>query len=229
MRQPRPGENIIEVPGLRDRELVFQDRSEGGRAVAELLQTLALARPLVLAIPSGGVPVGLMVARALKAPLDLVIARKLQIPGNPEAGFGAAAVDGPVFLNEALVLRLGLGAEAVARAEKKTREELKRREALFRGRRLAPELIGRDVIIVDDGLASGYTMAAAAAWAKAQKPTRLVIAAPTGHLESATRLARGADFLVCPNLRAGPSFAVADAYRQWYDLGDEEVTELLAR
>jgi putative phosphoribosyl transferase len=227
MRQPRPGENVIEDPALRDQEYVFQDRRHGGEALAGLLKPLNLPRPFVLAIPAGGVPVGLVVAGALDADLDIVIARKLQIPGNPEAGFGAAVAGGPLFLNDALVERLGLSAAAIARAEAKTRQELTRREALFRGRRPPPNFAGADVIIVDDGIASGYTMKAAAVWVKSQDPHRLILAAPTGNLESITNLARGADFLVCPNIRSGPSFAVAEAFRNWYDLGDDEVTDLL--
>jgi putative phosphoribosyl transferase len=229
MRQPRPGENVIEDPKLRDREWVFQDLGDGGRVLAELLRTLELARPFVLAIPSGGVPVGLVVAQTLGADMDIVIARKLQIPGNPEAGFGSTVTDGPLWLNQDLVERLGLGPQAIAAAERKTREELRRREALFRGRRPAPQLADLDVIIVDDGIASGFTMKAAAVWAQDQRPHLLILAAPTGHLESVTSLARGADSLVCPNIRANSSFAVANAYRNWYDLGDDEVTDLLTR
>lgn len=227
MRMTRLPENVIEDPMLRDRELVFRDRRHAGDVLAGLVNTLGLKRPVVLAIPAGGVPVGIEVARALGAELDLIIARKLQIPGNTEAGFGAVAEDGPVFLNDGLVESLGLTRQEIKAAEEKTREELKRRVLVFRAGRPMPELHGREVLLVDDGLASGATMIAALAWAKDRGPDQVIVAAPTGHESTALRLSRQASFVVCPNIRGGLSFAVASAYQHWHDLADTEVMAAL--
>ncbi len=219
--------NVMEDPGLRDAAPVFTDRRHAGEALGAMLKYLSLSRPIVLAIPAGGVPVGAEAARALGADLDLIFSRKLQVPGNTESGFGAIAGDGPVFLNDELVEALGLGERVIADAEARTRDELARRERLFRAGRPLPALSGREAILVDDGLASGITMTAAAAWARGQKPGRLIIAAPTGHLDTVLRLSRLCDLIVCPNLRAGYSFAVASAYEHWHDLDDAEVMAVL--
>ena len=222
-------ENAREDPRLRDRERIFADREHAGRVVAELLRPEVGVRGLVLAIPCGGVPVGRAVAEGLNGDFDLVVARKLQLPWNPEAGFGACTADGPVYLNHDLYLAAGLTPADLEIAEARTRAEVRRRERLFRGERPPPEVAGREVIVVDDGVASGYTMLAAAAWVKEWKPARLILAVPTARLESLARLSREADLVVAANVRRGNSFAVALAYQNWADLQDRDVLDLLAR
>ncbi len=236
-RMTRLSENVVEDGALRDRARVFRERKQAGRVLADLIRELELSSPVVLAIPSGGVPVAIEVAKALGAKLDLMLARKLQIPGNTEAGFGACTTNGPVFLNRELVSALGLSESEIESAEQKTRAELERREQAFTclrqgfgrqgGSGPLPALSGREVVLVDDGLASGYTMLAAADYAKERKAARVIAAAPTGHLSTVARVARHADYVVCPNIRGGPRFAVAEAYQIWYDLDDREVIEEL--
>ena len=162
-------------------------------------------------------------------PLDIAIVRKIQIPWNTEAGFGAIAWDGRVLLNELLVAQLGLSTEAVEQCISQTREMVRQRMQKFRGNRPFPDLNGKTVILVDDGLASGFTMLAAAESIRNQHPEKIVIAVPTASAGAIELLASSVDELVCPNIRGGPIFAVADAYENWYDLSDDEVLELLRR
>lgn len=207
--------------------MVFADREEAGRVLASHLSGLDLDSPLVLAIPCGGVPVAARVCADIGWEFDLVLVRKLQVPGNTEAGFGACTTEGPVFLNHDLVESIGLSPSQIQEAEEKTRSELRRRELAFRAGRALPEISERHVVLVDDGLASGYTMHAAIAWAKERGCKSVTVCAPTAHLSTAARLARSSDFLVCPNIRGGFSFAVADAYHNWYDLSDDDVLHIL--
>lgn len=214
---------------LRNRVSVYADRQEAGRRLAAELGQYRGADALVLAIPSGGVPVAYEIAKGLGLPLDLVIVRKLQIPGNPEAGFGAMQPDGEVIFNEQLMARLRLGREDVDRAIRETMEVIEKRDRKFRGGRPFPPCRGRRVIIADDGLASGYTMRAAIRFIRRMGPASIIVAAPTGSEHTVRSLLQEADEIVCPNVRTGFPFAVADAYFNWYDLGDEEVLSLVGK
>ena len=182
---------------------------------------------MVLAIPSGGVPVGLKVKRILGLPFDLLIARKLQIPGNPEAGFGAMALDGSIFINEALLAQLRLSPSQIEAEKKRVSLELEKRNSLFRGSRAFADLTGKRVIVVDDGLASGYTMLAAVDMAKRANALETVVAVPTAPQSSVELILPKADRVCCANIRTGPYFAVAEAYQHWYDLSEKEVLDLL--
>jgi predicted phosphoribosyltransferase len=161
--------------------------------------------------------------------MDVIIPRKIQIPTNPEAGFGAMAPDGSTILNEPLVRELGLTEEEIKLLTKQVLEEIKRRNRKFRGNKPCPNQNGKTVILVDDGLASGYTMLAAIKSVKKQKPKRIIVAVPTAPLSSARLVASQIDQLICLNIRRGPFFAVADAYQKWYDLKDGEVMEYLRK
>lgn len=208
---------------------VFEDREDAGRMLAKKLKSFKGKGPIILAIPSGGLPVGYAVARELNIPMDVIIPRKIQIPYNPEAGFGAVAPDGSTILNEPLVRELGLTEEEIKLLTKQVLEEIKRRNRKFRGDRPFPNLIGKTVILVDDGLASGYTMLAAIRSVKKQKPKRIIVAVPTAPLSSARLVASQVDQLICLNIRGGPLFAVADAYQKWYDLKNGDVREYLRK
>jgi predicted phosphoribosyltransferase len=218
---------IIEDPGLRNKSFVFVDRAEAGEHLARMLQQFRGKDAIVLAIPSGGVPVGLAVSSYLELPFDLLIIRKIPIPGNPEAGFGAISLEGDMLLNESMVKMLGLSKEEIDELAIPVGEELQSRNRIFRESRPWPELKGKIVILVDDGLASGYTMITAARMVKRRGPSMVVVAVPTASLSTAKLLAPEADMIVCPNIRSDYSFAVADAYRNWYDLSKEEVVGLL--
>jgi len=180
----------------------------------------------LFAIPAGGVPVAAVIAQV--APLDLIIVRKIQLPWTTEAGFGALDPDGKPMFNEPLVSRLSLTPDQIEAQIAKTLANLREREAHLRGGRPYPDLTGETVIIVDDGLASGYTMRAAVRFLKAKGAAQLVVAVPTASDRTAQAIVSLVDLLVCPNIRGGLSFAVADAYVNWYDVEEPEVLELLA-
>jgi putative phosphoribosyl transferase len=220
---------IIEDMELRDREPVFADRTEAGERLADLLAEYRGRDAIVLAIPSGGVPVGLAVADRLCLPFDLLIIRKVPIPGNTEAGFGALTLEGDLLLNELLVADLGLSPEEIERLAAPVRAELRARNTLFREDRPLPDLAGRTVLLVDDGLASGLTMLAGVRLVNRRQPAEIVIAVPTAPLRTVEQLASEVDRIVCPNIRTSRIFAVASAYRHWYDLSRQEVVELLHR
>ena len=220
--------NVIDEPAYRDREFVFKDRLHAGELLADKLRPLLTdGNVQLLAVPSGGVPVGHVVAQKLKIPLDVAIVRKIQIPWNTEAGFGAVTWDGRVLLNDLLVGQLALSTETIEQCISRTQEIVRQRTQTFRGTRLFPDLNDKAVVLIDDGLASGFTMLAAADSIRTQHPKKIMVAVPTGSANAIELLAPKVDELVCLNVRRGLIFAVADAYEVWYDLSDDEVLEFL--
>jgi predicted phosphoribosyltransferase len=221
---------IYENEALRNRMRAFEDRSQAGEVLADMLvpRYEGTAGVIVLAIPMGGVPVALKVKSRLSCTLELAIVRKIQIPGNTEAGFGAATGEGDLFLNEPLMAHLQLTDKEVARQWAKVKEELTRRNRLLRGNRPYPDLEGRTVVLVDDGLASGFTMKAAIFMARKRKAGRTVAAVPTAPQRTIDAMAGGPDEIFCANIRETPAFAVAESYRRWYDLSESEVVKMLA-
>lgn len=221
--------SIQEDVRLRDRQGIFKDRFEAGRAVGEFMaaEYEGLDRSIVLAIPAGGVPVGIELSKRLGLPFDCLIIRKIQIPGNTEAGFGAVAGGGEPILNQELIRRLGLSREQIDAQISKTRQELTIRERLFRGNRPLPDLSGMTVILTDDGLASGFTMLAAMETVRRKDAKKVVVAVPTAPLSSVRRVAQDADEVISLHIQERGPFAVANAYQHWYDLSREEVVELL--
>ena len=207
----------------------FRDRTEAGRRLAERLPAYA-DRPdvLVLALPRGGVPVAYEVARALRAPLDVFLVRKLGVPGYEELAMGAVATGGVRVLNDQIVAGLRIPdhvIEAVAEAEQ---QELARRERLYRGDRPLPDVRHRTVILVDDGLATGATMQAAIKALRALPPARIVVAVPTGSPETCEQLKAQADDVICA-ITPEPFHAVGLWYEDFTQTTDEEVRDLLAR
>jgi len=214
----------------RDRTRVFKDRFDAGVVLGELLAPAygGAGDVMVLTIPMGGVPVAVKIAEILDCPLDLIIVRKIQIPGNTEAGFGAMTQEGDIFLNEALMAQLGLTQEQVERQSAKVRGELAERNRRLREERPFPDLSGKTVVIVDDGLASGFTMKASVYLVNKRKAAKTIVAVPTAPLRSIDSLGSGVDEIYCANVREVFSFAVADAYENWYDLSEKEVRFLLS-
>lgn len=151
----------------------------------------------------------------------------IQIPWNTEAGFGAAAWDGSTVLNHSLVTELGLTPNQIEESISRTRQIVSERVQKFRGSRPLPNIRDKVVLIIDDGLASGYTMAVAADSVRNQEPQEVIVAVPTGSVEAVRLVSSKADLLICLNIRSGPIFAVADAYEEWYDLTDDEVMRYL--
>ena len=205
----------------------FQDRFEAGRRLAVALQQYA-GRPnlLVLALPRGGVPVGYEVARALHAPLDVMLVRKLGVPGHEELAMGAIASGGVRVISDDIVRALGISDRAIATIAAHEEHELERRAQTYRGDHPSPTVEGRVVILVDDGLATGSTMRAAVAALKAQNPERLVVAVPVAAPETCEALRREVDDVVCA-LAPEPFFAVGNWYQNFSQISDQEVRDLL--
>jgi len=202
---------------------VFKDRADAGRTLGRRLGHLSNEQPVVLALPRGGVPVAVEVAGALAAPLDLLIARKIQIPYNPEAGYGAVAEDGSVTLNEPLVARLRLSQEEIGEHAQTVRAEIARRSERYR-RVLPPvDISGKACILVDDGLASGYTMLAAIESAQRRGAARMIAAVPAASRRAYELVQSAADEVISIIIAEGSVFAVANYYLDWYDLDDDEV------
>lgn len=218
---------IIEDISLRNKNYAFRDRFHAGELLADKLKPYT--NPVILAIPSGGVPVGAAIAEKLGIPLDLIIVRKIPIPYSPEAGFGSVSWDGDVMLNEKLLSQLHLSDGEIKAAVEKVKHELERRMEKFRGKKPFPELKGRSVIIVDDGLASGYTMLSAVSAVRKYSPARITVAVPTASKNALELVSKHVDELVCLNVRDTAMFAVANAYKEWYDLDEREVIEILKR
>jgi predicted phosphoribosyltransferase len=210
-------------PGL------FRDRREAGRLLAGKLAAYA-NRPdvLVLALPRGGVPVAYEVARALRAPLDVFVVRKLGVPGYEELAMGAVATGGVRVLNEQLVKRLGIPDHLIDAVAAREQQELARRERLYRGGRPTPDVRGRTVVLVDDGLATGATMHAAVAALRQLQPVRIVVAVPTASPETCEEMRSEVDDVICA-ITPEPFHAVGRWYQDFSQTSDEEVRELLAR
>ncbi len=206
----------------------FHDRSDGGRRLAALLGAYRDGDTLVLALPRGGVPVAAEVARALAAPLDVLVARKIGAPGQPEYAVGAIAEGGGLLVDRQAASEAGIDAAALARAAEREAIELARRVERYRGGRPLPPVAGRTVLLVDDGVATGRTALAALRALRERAPRRLVLAAPVVAAATVPALRGEVDDLVA--VATPEPFA---AVGQWYDrfdqTTDEEVVALLAR
>jgi putative phosphoribosyl transferase len=207
----------------------FRDRSDAGRILAEeLSEYKGRAGVLVLALPRGGIPVGYEIARELGAPLDVFVVRKLGVPGHEELALGAIAGDGVRVLNERVVRDLGITEGDIARVAAREREELERREAVYRDDRPPPEIRDRTIVLVDDGLATGSTMRAAVAALRAYRPEEIVVAVPVGAAQVCGDLRREADKVVCA-MTPEPMAAISMWYDDFTQTTDAEVRELLGR
>ena len=209
-------------------ELPFQDRTDAGRLLgAELASRNIGPDPLVLALPRGGLPVAAEVADPLKAPLDVVVVCKLGVPWQPELAMGAIAGTTRV-LDHQLIRELRIPDEEVEAIVAREMREVARREKLYRGGAVAPRLRGRTVVLVDDGLATGSTMVAAARHVRERNPRRLIVAVPVSSAEACGRLEREADEFVCMAVPE-PFFAVGEWYVDFRQVTDSEVQEILKR
>lgn len=218
---------------------VFSDREEAGRLLgARLAEALPEARSesrlnegverelVVLGLPRGGVPIAAEIGKALGAPVDVIVVRKLGAPFNPELAVGAIALGGIAVYNDDLLAQLGLDEEALAPVRARELRELERRERLYRGQRPALDLAGKTVIVADDGIATGATMCAAVEAVRTLEPRRIVVAAPTAAADAARRLHRLADGVVVLSTPE-PYVAVGAWYERFDQLSDDEVIALL--
>jgi putative phosphoribosyl transferase len=206
---------------------VYTDRADAGRRLGGLLESVRTSSPLVLGMARGGVPVAAQVARILGAPLDVVVVRKLGHPRQPELGLGALGEDDVRVVNEPLVARLAVPADVIAQVTEAESVELGRRLTLYRGARPPLSLADRTVIVVDDGLATGFTARAAVEVVRRRGAARVVVAVPVGSPEATASLRSVADDVVCAETN-DPFFGISQWYRDFTQVTDAEVARLLA-
>jgi putative phosphoribosyl transferase len=206
---------------------IFRDRKEAGLQLGKRLRGLRLGKELfVLGLPRGGVPVALEVATALDAPLDVIVVRKLGARFNPELALGAVAFGGVTVYNEALLRDLGISEDDLEDTRSRELAELERRERAYRGARPMPDLAGKTVVLVDDGIATGATMLAAVSAIRALHPKRVIVAVPTSAVDSAARLEAVADRVIAL-ATPEPYYGVGAWYAEFHQLDDAEVVRCL--
>lgn len=207
----------------------FIDRKAAGISLAGLLKEYAnLSNAIVLALPRGGVPVAYELAMALSIPLDVFIVRKLGVPGYEELAMGALAMGGSVIFNAPLINQLNIDQASIHAVLESEQKELERREHLYRGNRPFPELLGKTIILVDDGIATGSTMQAAVQALRKHKPNSIIIAVPVAALATCEEMAKLVDKIICP-LKPINFHAVGLWYENFSQTSDSEVIELLEK
>lgn len=219
--------NVHEQKALRNRTHVYRDRSEAGAVLAELLELYRATDTIILGIPAGGIPVAAATVHKLSLPLDFLAVSKITLPWNTEAGYGAVAADGTWRLNKRMVRQAGLDLETIQAGLKATKVKVNRRTAEYRALLPACRVKDTTAVIVDDGVASGFTMRIAVEVLRDQQAASVVVAVPTGHPGALNNLAQQADEVYCANIREGPRFAVAEAYAHWSDVSEDEVKAVL--
>lgn len=209
--------------------LPYQDRKQAGQTLGEqLLSYQNHDDVLVLGLPRGGVPVAYEIARALEAPLDVWVVRKLGTPGQQELAMGAIASGGKRVLNDKIVRSLGLSEETIDEVAEHEQKELERREQAYRGDRERPAIEGKTVILVDDGLATGATMRAAIEALRQQNPGRIIMAVPVAPPETIEQLSREVDEVICPQTPS-PFGGIGGWYERFPQTSDDEVRDLLTK
>jgi predicted phosphoribosyltransferase len=205
--------------------MIFKDRTQAGEKLAQALKDQAHSDAIVLALPRGGVPVGRAVANALACPLDVIPLMKIPIPWSPEANYGVVAMDGTLAMNLPLIHRLELSERELQIATSLMQQEAQRREHLYRRGKRFPELENRTVVLIDDGLASGYSMLAAVSFVKKRKPHAIIIAAPIASDMAFRMLAadKGIAAIVTLMHDAEPFFSLSSYYKEFDTLTDDDV------
>lgn len=224
-----PMGRLIEDPSLRNKAHVFADRADAGKRLARALVGSLTDDAVVLAVPAGGVPVAYEIASHLNLPMDLMIVRKIQLPDNTEAGFGAVGPDGTSILNDRILRSLRLSETVIEQQIDKARKNVAERSRRFRRERTPHDVKDKTVVLVDDGLAAGSTMTVAVWVARENNARKIVIAVPTAPAHTVEKLLPLVDELHCLNVRDYYPFAVAEAYWNWYDVDDAEVFALMEK
>jgi putative phosphoribosyl transferase len=212
-------------------KVLFEDRFDAGRKLAGLLRRKdhRFKDPIVLGIPRGGIPVGAVVAGELGCELDTIVLRKISIPQDPEAGFGAVTLDKTVILNQELLEYVKITKEQMDKEIEEVYQEVLRRDAVYRGKKPFPDLKDRSVILIDDGLASGYTMLAAVKFCGNKNPERIVVAVPVASDSAAELIGKEVDEFVVLHTSHSFYFAVASFYENFEDMEDKEIVEILKK
>lgn len=204
---------------------IFDNRYDAGRQLAEKLGEFKNQPVIILAIPNGGVPVALQVALALNADMDLIISRKIPIPLRPEGGFGAVADDGTTMINQDVLKSISLNDQQINYQVNKVRNDIQQRSLLYRGNRPISLVNDKTVIVIDDGLASGYTMMAAVESVRRRQPKRVIAAVPAASAAAVKQVEKIADRVITVVTAFVPKFYVSDFYRYWNVLSDKEGLE----
>lgn len=221
--------NIQLNNALSEQVGVFRDRRHAGVILAEMLENFRNSDALLLAIPSGGVPVAAEMAEQLGLELDIMPVSKILFPWTTESGFGAVAFDGTTWVNQEMVAYYNMDKQSVDTAINNATKKVHRRLALFRGERPFPQTENRTVILVDDGIAGGYTIRTGIEALRKAGSKKMAIAVPTASARSLYEIARLVDVVYCANIRSGPHFAVADAYENWSDVDEAEAISMFTK
>ena len=206
-------------------EPIFENRYDAGRQLATRLAEYKNQSAVVLAIPNGGVLVGLGVALALNADFNVIISRKIPLPLSPEGGFGAVTDDGTTILNEEIVKRFNLSQQQINYQVSRVRADIRQRSLLYHGKKPPSLVKGRTILIVDDGLASGYTMMAAVESVRYRQPNEIIVAVPVASAAALPKVEKVANRVVSCVAGFDPEFYVSDFYRYWHDPSDKEVLQ----
>jgi len=204
------------------RQALFENRYDAGSKLAEKLQAYKDQSAIVFAIPNGGIPVGVQVALSLNAELDLVISRKIPIPLRPEGGFGAVADDGTTIYNEPVLRHINLNEQQINYQVNLVRSNIKQRSIFYRGNKPLALVTDKTIIVVDDGLASGYTMLAAVESLRRRRPKQIIVAVPAAPAAAVLNVEKTADKVITVETAYTPKFYVSDYYKYWNVLSDDE-------
>ncbi len=218
---------LYDIPQLREQTGVFADRRDAGKILARMLHDWKGAQAIVLGVPSGGIPVAVEVAGALDLDLDAAVVSKVLLPWNTEAGFGAVGFDGTVWVNDEYVAYYNLDQAAIEQQTQAALAKVQRRVRLFRDDRPWPDLKNRTAILVDDGIAAGSTLRVAVQALRNSGASGIILSVPTAHQESLGQFMDKVDAIYCANIRSGPQFAVAAAYRHWDDVDEVDAARML--
>lgn len=205
---------------------MYKNRQDAGKLLIKEIKKLSLENPLVLAIPRGGVVVAKEIAEELKAPLDLVTSRKIGLPTNPELAIGAVTQDGTILLNQLLIERFNISNQEVVEEAEIIFKEIKRRLETYRGSSNIPPIEGRSIIIVDDGIATGFTVQASIAFIKNYNPREIVLAVPVAARDIIESFEKELDKVICP-LAPEDFYAVGQFFQDFSQVTDEEVINIM--
>jgi predicted phosphoribosyltransferase len=220
---------IIEDKTLHNKYYIFESRRHAGFALGSFCALEEF--DILYIIPSGGVPIGLGILEFPLVPVnkifDLIIVRKIQIPGSTEAGMGAVTPDGQIFLNERLISQLSVSNYELEQQIERAKQQIEKRRREFQLASTSVQVYGKTVLLVDDGIASGFSMLASAKWLKKKGAEEVIIAVPTAPISSIKHIEPHVSKIICLNVRDRYPFAVADAYKDWYDLDFSETKHFL--